>query len=53
MKNGGSELAWFDDKPDEELQEVPEWRLGREVIEDELEDVIEKPPYFCTEVWKG
>jgi len=31
----------------------PEWRKGREIVEDELEDVIEGPPFLNNEVWRG
>lgn len=27
--------------------------IGRAIVQDELEDVIERPPYFSHNVWKG
>ena len=39
----------YNSQPDEDLDMTPEWKKGRPVVTDELEDQLEPPPY---DVWK-
>ena len=39
----------YNSQPEEELDEVPEWLVGRETVEDELEDQLGSPPF---DIWK-
>lgn len=43
----------YDSQPEEELNTTPEWMIGRETVEDELEDTMGKPPFDTWKVMRG
>ena len=43
----------YDSQPEEDLDMTPEWIIGRDTVEDELEDTIAPPPYDCWKILKG
>jgi hypothetical protein len=49
----GAFLEKEDKISNENYDEEPEWKKNRIIVNDELENTIERPPYFTNEFFRG